>query len=121
MIYLASPYHHADPLEMEYRFHSVCAATVHLMNQGRIVYSPIAHNHYLAQNFSLPRDWSFWQTYDLAMIDRADEVWVLQLDGWHVSVGVNAEITYAIKCDKPVIYLEFEGLGSGENNQYSGN
>lgn len=121
MIYLASPYHHADVNEMQYRFECVCNAVVRLMQQGHVVYSPIAHNHYLAQNFSLPRDWSFWERFDLHMIDKADEVWVLQLDSWHLSTGIQAETIYAIATGKPVIYIEYEGEYGGEDNQHSGN
>jgi len=54
MIYLASPYHHADKDVMEDRFHKVAMATAHLLSKGLIVYSPIAHNHYLAVNFKPP-------------------------------------------------------------------
>ncbi len=116
MIYLASPYAHPDPHEMEYRFHRVCEATARLLLQGEVVYSPIAHNHYLAVNFNLPRTWDFWQNLDLRMIDRADAVWVLQLDGWQKSTGVNAEITYAIQRGIPVLYLDFEELPGGKDN-----
>lgn len=116
MIYLASPYTHPDPLEMQYRFHQVCNACAYLMSLGKVVYSPIAHNHYLAQNFSLPHDWNFWQNFDCHMIDRADEVWVFTIDGWHKSVGVQAEIIYAINAGKPVVYFEFDGVLGGKDN-----
>ena len=33
--------------------------------------------------------------YNRAMIDRADELLVLTIEGWKESTGVNAEITYA--------------------------
>lgn len=113
MIYLCSPYAHPDPLEMEYRFHKVCEATAHLMNQGHVIYSPIAHNHYLAKQFNLPRTWDYWAKFDLPLLERADEVWILQLDGWQKSKGVMAEIAHAIYHGKPVIYIEFEGDYSG--------
>ena len=116
MIYLASPYAHPDMLEMDYRFHSVCRAVVCLMKQGEVVYSPIAHNHYLAQTFDLPRDWDFWSRFDLPMIDKADSLWVLMLDGWQKSKGVQAEIAHAINTGKPVLYIELDEVCSGENN-----
>lgn len=111
MIYLCSPYSHPDPKEMEYRFHRVAAATAWLMTHGEIVYSPIVHNHYLACNFTLPREWEFWRRFDLAMLVKADECWVLELDGWHKSVGVNAEIAFAIDRDIPVCFLSLEEVG----------
>jgi len=119
MIYLASPYAHHDPIEIQYRFHKVCEATVELMKQGEIVYSPIAHNHYLATQFFLPRTWHFWKLYDLPMLNLAEAIWVLMLDGWQNSSGVAAEIAHAIQTDKPVIYIE--ELTCGNYTQHGGN
>lgn len=106
MIYLASPYVHPDPEVMQQRFHSVCELTAELLASGLVVYSPIAHNHYLACNFDLPRTWDFWQTLDLHMLDLANELHVLMLAGWEKSKGVAAEIEHAIKSDKLVVYIE---------------
>jgi len=106
MIYIASPYAHPDPAIMQGRFHKVCEFTADLLNSGLVVYSPIAHNHYLACNFDLPRTWDFWQNLDLHMLDLATELHVLCLPGWHSSQGVQAEIAHAIQTNKLVIYVE---------------
>lgn len=111
MIYLCSPYSHPDTREMEYKYRQVAQAAAHLIALGEIVYSPIVHCHHLACNFTMPREWEFWRRFDLAMLDKADECWVLELDGWHKSVGVNAEIAFAIERDIPVCFLALEEVG----------
>ncbi len=104
MIYLASPYSHPDPAVREQRFHAACQAAVALLHAGRVVFSPIAHSHPLAQH-GLPGNWHFWERYDRAFLELCDEVVVLMLDGWQESVGVQAEIRIARELGKPVRYL----------------
>jgi nucleoside 2-deoxyribosyltransferase len=104
MIYLASPYSHLDPAVREQRFRAACQAAVALLHAGRVVFSPIAHSHPLAQH-GLPGNWQFWERYDRAFLERCDEVVVLMLDGWEESVGVQAEIRTAREFGKPVRYL----------------
>jgi nucleoside 2-deoxyribosyltransferase len=107
MIYLASPYSHVDPAVREQRFCAACQAAVALLHAGRVVFSPIAHSHPLAQH-GLPGNWHFWERYDRAFLERCDEVLVLMLDGWEESVGVQAEIRIARELGKPVRYLASE-------------
>jgi hypothetical protein len=120
MIYLASPYTHPDPLEMEYRYECILETTAHFLTQGHPVYSPIVHCHPLAKAKDLPRNYDFWFQYNIHMLELADEVWVIQLDGWQKSQGVNSEIAHAIGAGKPVLYFEYDGGISGQNNQHSG-
>lgn len=105
MIYLASPYAHPDLAIMQERFHSVAAETARLLKEGRVVYAPIAHNHYLAVHFDMPRSWAFWQALDLPMLDLAEEFWVLMLDGWRGSKGVEAETAHATARGIPIRYI----------------
>lgn len=118
MIYLASPYNHEQKAVMAARFHNVAYATAKLMQQGHTIYSPIAHNHYLAQNFDLPRDWNFWKQFDLEVLERCDELWVLKLPGWDKSLGVSEETAFANYLSLPVQYIEW-GNVRGENYKYS--
>ena len=101
---MASPYSHPDPAVREQRFRAACQAAVALLHAGRVVFSPIAHSHPLAQH-GLPGNWQFWERYDRAFLERCDEVVVLMLDGWQESVGVQAEIRIARELGKPVRYL----------------
>lgn len=104
VIYLASPYSHPDPLVREQRFKAVCEYAANLMKDGEMVYSPIAHSHPIAQ-FGLPKEWEFWEQYDRFFISKCDELFVLMIDGWDKSKGVDAEIEIANELCVPVTYV----------------
>lgn len=106
MIYLASPYTHKDPAVMEARYLAVCDSLVELMQEGKVVVSPIVHCHHLAVNYALPRSHDFWLAYDLAILDRCDELFVLKLPGWGDSKGVTAEIAHAKLKNIPIKYID---------------
>lgn len=88
---------------------AVCRIAALLMSEGVYVFSPIAHTHPIAVAGDLPRGWDFWHTYDYWFVSMCDEVWVLMLEGWKVSKGVNAEIAMANSMGKPVKYLNKDG------------
>jgi nucleoside 2-deoxyribosyltransferase len=104
MIYLASPYSHADPAVREARYQAACRATAALLKAGLVVFSPIVHSHPLVA-FALPTGWDFWERIDRAYLARCDELVVLTLDGWRESTGVRAEIALARALGKPVRFL----------------
>ena len=104
LIYLASPYSHPDRQIQEQRFQAACQQAALMMQAGDLVFSPIAHTHPIAA-FGLPGDWEFWQAYDRAMLERCDELAVLQLDGWEESIGVQAEIAIAKELNLPVRFI----------------
>lgn len=104
MIYLASPYSHPDAAVRQRRFQAACRAAAELIRRGHVVFSPIAHSHAIAQH-GLPVDWGFWEEQDRRLLAACDELWVLMLDGWEDSRGVQAEVAIARKLGKPVGYL----------------
>ena len=106
LVYLASPYSHADPAVMEERFEAVCRAAAQMMASGEHIYSPIAHTHPIAVRGDLPKDWTYWERYDRVMIAAADEVRVLQLPGWVESKGVNAEIEIGQEMGKRITFAQ---------------
>lgn len=106
MLYLASPYSDPDPFIMELRFDLVCRAAGKLMNQGLVVYSPIAHCHPIAVRVGLPRDWEFWQRFDTEMLKAATSFYILTIPGWNDSKGVLAEREIAESMGLPVTYME---------------
>jgi len=107
MIYLASPYTHPDHDVMEQRFDAACRAAGHLMAQGPVVFSPIAHTHPIAVRCELPRGWEFWEQFDREFVLASEKLIVLQLDGWDASKGVAAEVRMAEESGIPVEYMEW--------------
>lgn len=107
LIYLASPYNHPSAQVREDRFCQVAEITALLMKLGRIVYSPIVHNHPLAVEYGLPKGWDYWQTFDETMLAKCDEIWVLKvIEGWEKSVGIKAEVDIAQRLNIPVKYVD---------------
>jgi hypothetical protein len=105
MIYLASPYTHPDPAVREARFRAACRQAAEMFRCGIPVFSPIAYSHAIAEH-GLPLEWDFWERFDRAFLDVCTEVWVLTLDGWRESRGVQAEIVLARQMGKPVSFVE---------------
>lgn len=111
MIYLASPYSHDDPDIREERFEAVCGVAAELMAEHIVVFSPIAHTHPIAEHGNLDgMDADFWLKFDKEFILRSEVVWVLMLDGWRESYGVNWETEFAKEHDIPVGYIDPETL-----------
>jgi hypothetical protein len=119
MIYLASPYTHADPVIREQRFEAACARAAYLLQVGLHVYSPIAHTHPIAVRHNLPKGFEFWQNFDFDMIERCSTLEVLCIDGWEQSVGVQAELAYAARLDRHITFSTPDGHG-GYKMQFAG-
>lgn len=108
MIYLASPYTHSNPTIAVSRFWDTRKFVAQRLKAGLPVFSTIVHNHELAYLYGLPTDQEFWWKYNRAMLNKADEVWVLKLDGWEDSAGVQREIEYAQTKGIPVEYIDHD-------------
>lgn len=112
LIYLASPYTMKSkiPGKARYfkrkRYHDACKATVALIEQGHVVFSPIVHSHPLALSHGLSGDWAFWRRQDIAYLYACSELWVLMLPGWKESIGVKEEIGIAALLGKRVSFLD---------------
>lgn len=110
LIYLASPYSHADGATMAGRFRAVCDAASRLMRDGHLIFSPIAHSHPIAMRTALPTDWTYWQQFDRAILAACGELWVLTLEGWDASQGVQAEVALAMQMGLAVRYVDPDTL-----------
>ena len=93
--YLASPYTHADKAVMQKRFEEAERCLAWMLGLRIWTYAPIVHCHALALRYDLPPDHEFWLDYDRAMILGSNGVFVLMLDGWKESRGVQGEIKFA--------------------------
>jgi len=95
MIYLASPYSHDIAAVRKRRAVAACMATGKLTDDGECVFSPIATSHTLLQVCSRPWNDPWWYEWSMGFLRHAGQVWVLMLDGWKESRGVQAEIEEA--------------------------
>lgn len=95
LVYLACPYSHPDRAVRVARFEAANRAAGLLMSRGMLVFSPISHTHPIAECCDLPLGWEFWHAYDRVFIEHANAIYVLCIDGWMESVGVQAELEIA--------------------------
>ena len=105
-IYLASPYSHEDPQVRYDRYVKACQAAAHLMRQGHVVFSPIAHSHPIEMHAPDLHGFEFWIKQDIPLLDLADRLVVLKLEGWDKSKGVETELAFAAKNFIPIEYLD---------------
>ncbi len=106
-IYLACPYSHDSRVIKVNRYRAATQKVGELMRQGYIVYSPITSSHpVVSQCRDMPTGWDYWEKADRTFLEWCDEVWVLCLDGWKESKGVQAEIKIAEELGKKVVYIE---------------
>ena len=104
-IYLASPYSHPDPAVKTARYRAALNATRFLLEKKIWVHSPIVHCHYLAIEAGLPDNFEFWQEYNFAILERAEEMLILRMEGTEESRGVKAEMAEATRLGIPWSYL----------------
>lgn len=106
LCYLASPYTHVDPAIREQRYLAVCKKAAELMLAGKVIFSPIAHSHPIAEQMpdGCAVDGKLWQKQDAPYVEFCDEMIVLMLDGWENSSGVRHEIERANQRGIPVSY-----------------
>ncbi len=111
LIYLASPYSDPDPEIREERFREAAAAAGLMMQAGLHPFSPISHTHPIALECDLPKGWDFWEQFDRTYLTRCSALWVLTIEGWRESKGVQAEIGIAAELGLPVRY--WDGTAEG--------
>ncbi len=106
LVYLASPFAHESAEVREVRLEAVRHVCGKMIDQGRIVLSPLVYAGELAQRgFHAPQGWYAW---DLQFLARSDELVVLQLPGWEHSRGVLVEIAAAQALNLPIQLMSLE-------------
>ena len=101
LIYLACPYSDADPLVEDARYQLVTkVAAALIVKTGCEVFSPVTHSHHIsraAARYALEEgiDWvptyDYWMQFDYHMLDIADWLYILKLEGWRDSTGIALE------------------------------
>ena len=108
IIYLASPYTHPERMVREIRFHKVTEYTAKLVAEGNIVFSPISYGHLLSEFHNMPTDFEFWENFCLTFLSKCDEMYILKLEGWEESEGIDQEEQFCNFNNKPVKYIDYE-------------
>lgn len=107
-IFLGAPYYHPNGLIRRERSKKVDAWALRLMQMGHTIFSPLTHTVPL-ERLMVKKDQpgaEFWLAQSLPHIPWADEVWILGLEGWDESNGVEKELTEAIRKAKPIFFLD---------------
>ena len=106
MIYLGSPYTSTCSTIQDSRHAEVLRVTKILMQQDFIVFSPIVYSVPINANNPALATWNHWAHFDLDMINRCKEFWLLTLPGWEESRGCGEEIAFCRSLAKPMSLLD---------------
>lgn len=105
MIYLAAPYNHPDSDFVTQRMALFCIIDAKLCKQGLLTVSPLS-KHWMKYYTSIPLTWDFWKNYSEQLMSKCDALYVIMMEGWEQSVGVQAEIELATKLGIEIKYLK---------------
>lgn len=117
MIYLACPYTHesgsvrANRKGLADRY----AAKLAIHEKGGAIFSPITHGTRLEPHLPprIAKDHSFWMDQCYPLLRKADALYLLPLQGWRESKGVNMELKFAAEARIPIHIVQnvmFESL-----------
>ncbi len=106
IVYLAVPYSHSNDAIVEHRYRFVNKVAAKLFSDGEMVFSPISYLHALAKENELPTTWEFWQRVLETFLSLSKKLYVVKMDGWLTSTGVQAEIDFTKKNNILIVYLD---------------
>jgi hypothetical protein len=106
LIYLACPYSHEDENVRIDRFEKVTHVLAHMLENGDNVFSPITMAHPTLKYITHPISHSRWLEMDYIYLGMCKELRVLMLEGWEESIGVIAEIEYALKHGISITWID---------------
>lgn len=106
-IYIASPYSiNANAQLRQERYEYSLMKSIEFTLKGLPVFSPIVHSHPMSLAANMPCTFDFWKDLDCLYIDSCDQMYVLMMEGWKESIGVQFEIQYAKSKGIPITYVE---------------
>lgn len=76
-----------------------------MLLKGGFPFSPIVHGHFIEMVGGGKVPYETWMKHSFAMLRKADAFYILTLDGWKESKGVQAEKEYALAYGIPIGYL----------------
>lgn len=107
-IYVASPYSHKSKKIMIQRFKDITRIIGILQDTHPYAFiGPITQSHQTAMHMKKSEgSFKHWARRDYTYIYNSQELWVVKLPGWTISVGVQAEIEFAKAIGIPVKYID---------------
>lgn len=91
LIYLAAPYSHSDPAEIENRMAQFRLIDQQFTREGKLTVSPL-YKHWIINDTDIPNDWNYWGEYSDTLLSGCDTMFVIMFDGWKDSVGIRKEL-----------------------------
>lgn len=107
LIFISSPYTHESKDVINKRVEQVTRFCGKMMLKGYTVISPITYGHAILEYTDMGGDWETWNKFCESLISKCDEMWVLKLDGWEESVGIQGEIVLCEIYNIPIKYVEY--------------
>jgi hypothetical protein len=115
MIYLASPYTDKRDHVMADRYERARTAAAWLTGLRLHVYSPIVHGHAIAEKAQgllgrggIPREFEFWEAHCLHMLRGCESMWIVPLDGWLISKGIDSEVKFCQEFPIPIKVIDLD-------------
>lgn len=108
MAYLASPYSHELKSVMKMREEMISSIAAELTCRHQVtLFLPITQSSRMAdlKPHLFGTSFAAWKDIDLDAINHCDELWVVKMDGWKQSIGVQAEIAHAKVKNMPIKYI----------------
>lgn len=104
LVYLAAPYSHPDNKVVNKRVKTIAKVAGNLMkNKDVFVFSPISHGHPINLNIKGESiGYDNWLALDKAILDICDEMYIIDIEGWNESRGVQVEIDYCKTKNIPI-------------------
>ncbi len=108
-IFVAGPYNHSDDKIKEFRFNKITEYCTQLFLNGLSPISPLLIGLNMARFGNLPTDTETWKVYSETLLKGCDELHVLMLNGWDISIGIKYEIQEATLRNIPIKFIKMDG------------
>ena len=115
LYYLASPYTHTSKAKQKQRLRDISKVGGILVDKNIHCIMPICSSVEVAKVHKTCTKFDYWKELDLLYVKKCDGLIIANLPGWHLSVGVKAELEYARVHNKDVYILNTKDLL--ENNK----
>ena len=108
IVYVAIPFTSPSMMEKHLRFEVANSVSAVLMERGEIVFSPISMGWPIQQasRNGITTEWSYWKETCTAYLSACRKLYVITIDGWKKSVGVQAEIRIAEDLGLEIEYID---------------